>query len=297
MASAISTLKEIFLASISIDLIILMLILYAAVFIASIPAFVIGFLVAFFAVIAMSSSQAPIIALIVIFGLVFLLFFVFFIALGSLQTGILVKGAKNVFENKKAKAMELFNEVKPRWKTLLVLQLALTFFYLLLLFVVFIPSLLAVLDAAANPPFSLLELAQFAPAVEQENYEPIISFFVEKFFGLILLITGTFLFYELVLFLVSPFTVLMVPLVVFENKSVFEAVRRGIFLGKKNYFFNLKVLFVYFFVSLVFCALVFGLLFLVSDASALSTVFSLYSALFFSAMSAKLYMANTAVKN
>lgn len=293
MTDSFGTLKEIVKTSLKIDMLILMIILYAAISIVAIPivfVFLIG--VILFAIFA-TSAPVMIIPLIIIGILFSFLFLAFLIGIGSIQNAMLVRAAKDSFENKKFKIMKIFNEVKLRWKSLLGMNLVLMTFYFFLLVLLFLPTIFLVINYIQNPPISAVEAFFLIPTATDGNLDQILGIFLQDFLTLLMLIGFTVVVFRLIILAISPFTILMIPLIVFEKIGVRNAIRKGIEIGKKNYFFNIKVLFLYFLIDL--CAVLFFVLllgFVENAAQVISTIYSIYFVALGAIAATKLYFIN-----
>lgn len=159
--------------------------------------------------------------------------FVLLVYINAIFQGLYIFLAKSFIETGKLSINEAFSNALPRANSLFAIQVVLMAFFLALFVVLMLPAIFPLLGV----------LSSLSPTVLL-NPQSLVSVFLPVLLIAIIMI----LLFALIAFLLSPFTLLVYPVIVLENVSFLSGIKKAIGTAKQTYLQNL--------VAVVFFALI-----------------------------------------
>ncbi|MFH1255670.1 MAG: hypothetical protein V1494_00085 [Candidatus Diapherotrites archaeon] len=258
-----------------------------------IVAVVVAILAAIFAVLFASMGASGIVLLLLMLFALGIIGLAAVLIVAGIINGMYVKAAEGLFNKKDYKLEEMFNAAKAKWKRLALIILVEGIIVGLIALITLAPAIISfasAFGALINDPGALLQLTAMSGETDPSAS---ISFFM-AFFGesLSLLFIGIALM-SLVNFLISPFLVLFLPLVMLENNGVIASIQRAFDLGAKNYLPNLLILLPVAIFSLAIGAISFLVSFFSGIGFIASMVFSFITEIVSFSAATKIYLLNS----
>lgn len=161
---------------------------------------------------------------------------IIFLYIGAVFWAIILFIAKDFSEKGKISLNESWNNALGRAPSLFFATAILFVFFSLLFAILMLPSLVPLADAVSKiSPGAILNPQSFAVPLMQ------------PFVALVAMLA----FFFLIIIIVSPFTALIAPTVVFENVSALTGIKKAIVTAKQYYFRNLFSIILYFIVIML----------------------------------------------
>lgn len=161
---------------------------------------------------------------------------ILFLYIGAIVWAITLFIAKDFSEKGKISLNESWNSALQRAPPLFLATTIIFCLFGILLALLLWPSIVPIADAFSSiPPDAILDPQSFAVPFMQS----------------LLALTAMLGFFFLIVVVVSPFTVLVAPTVVFENISAFDGIKKAIVAAKENYLHNILSVILYFIVVMI----------------------------------------------
>jgi len=167
---------------------------------------------------------------IAIFAIIVLVGIILLYYANAVLHGLFLLLARDFIGTGKLSFSEALNNALQRANTLFAANVLISVFFLIIFIILMMPAVLPLLGALQQ----LSPLALFEP-------QALVSLFLPVVLTALAMIAVFFIF----LFLISPFTFLVAPVIVFESLSVFGGIRKAFNVTRQNYLQNLLAVLVF----------------------------------------------------